>query len=425
MRSVRPAPMLLVLLAAGACDGDPVSPAPQAITELPRDLSAGELTVIEGSNHFAFDLLGAVRATQPDSPNTFLSPLSASMALGMTLNGGVGPTWSQMAETLGFGDLDETGINEAYRDLIDLLLELDPAVEFAIGNAIWADRRISLLDDFVQRANAYFDAEAATLDFTDPASRDIINGWVDDVTNGRIDTLIEQIPPDVLMYLVNAIYFKGDWRDRFDRKRTAAVPFTRPDGTQVTVDMMQGEVGHRVLNAGSHDAVQGVELPYGGGAYAAIALLPPESQPIDRFVAELDPADWAEWMDRFDQAAAVEDTEREGILVRLPKFELEWGDSLQGPLKALGMVDAFDEHAADFSRMTGARDLFIEHVIQKTFVRVDEEGTEAAAATAVGMGPTSLPPSVTFDRPFVFAIRERFSGTILFLGVIGDPSGRG
>lgn len=395
---------------------------PDAITELPRQLSVAEQEVIDGSNVFAFGLLSEMRALRPDSPNTFLSPLSASMALGMALNGADGDTWTQMRDMLGFALMEEPAVNEAYRSLIELLLGLDPAVEFGLGNAIWVDE-VTLLPGFVDRTESFFDAEVDRLDFDDPTSVDVMNGWVDSVTNGRIAKLLEEVNPDALLYLVNAIYFKADWRAQFDDDRTAPAAFTRADGSEVTVPMMEGEVAHRTLNLWSADTVRGVELPYGGDAYTAVLLLPPADQPIDDFVAGIDAATWDGWMDRFDEQYTGEQVEEDGILVRLPKFELEWGDSLDSALRALGMTDAFDDRLADFTRITDDRsDLYVEDVRQKTYVRVDEQGTEAAAATSVGIVPTSMPPTITFDRPFLFAIRERLSGTILFLGVIGDPS---
>lgn len=408
---------ILATLAVTGCAEDPIEP----ITSLPRDLTPAEVQVIDGSNTFAFDLLREL-VLASDTPNVFISPLSASMALGMTMNGAEGETWSQMRDALGFAGMDEDRINRAYRDLTALLLGLDPAVRFGIANGIWADHTVSLLPDYPDRVRAYFDAEVRSADFDDPGTKDDMNRWVSDATNGRIDRMFESIPPDVLMYLINAVHFRGDWRSQFDRRRTAPVPFTRADGATRQVDMMDGKVGYRVIMGDDAASATGVELPYARGAFTAIAMLPPRDRSIDEFVASLDAIEWAGWMAAFDEQAEREDTDRDGIQVRLPKLEIEWADSLVGPLRALGMTDAFDERLADFSRMTGGRDLFITEAFQKTFLKVDEEGTEAAAATAVGMGPTSAPPSLSFDRPFLFAIRERFSGAILFIGVIGDPT---
>jgi serine protease inhibitor len=405
-----------VVILAG-CGEDPIEP----ITSLPRDLTVAELKVVDGSNAFAFDLLREL-VLASDTPNVFISPLSASMALGMTMNGAEGETWSQMRDALGFAGMGEVEINRAYRDLIALLLGLDARVRFGIANGIWADRVVTLLPAYLDRVRSHFDAEVRTVDFKDPGTKDAMNRWVSNATNGRIDKMFEAIPTDVIMYLINAVYFKGDWRSQFQKSRTAPAPFTRADGVTRQVDMMDGKVGYRTIFSHDPAAATGVELPYARGAFTAIAMLPPRDQSIRDFVAGLDRVEWARWMAAFDEQAERENTDRDGIQVRLPKFEIEWSDSLIAPLRALGMTDAFEEELADFSRMTGGRDLFITEAFQKTFLRVDEEGTEAAAATAIGMGPTSAPPSLSFDRPFLFAIRERFSGTILFIGVIGDPT---
>jgi serine protease inhibitor len=408
--------LAITAIAGAGCAGDGLGP----IVELPRALSPAEARVIQGSNSFAFGLLGELLAAS-DTPNVFISPLSASMALGMTMNGAEGETWSQMRDALGFAGMDEAQINQAYRDLMTLLLGLDSRVRFGIANGIWAHHDVSLLPDYIQRVATHFDAETRSVDFADPGTRTAMNDWVAAATNGRIENMIESIPPDVLMYLINAVYFKGDWRSQFSRSRTAAAPFVREDGSQRQVQMMDGKVGYRVIHSWDPAAPTGVELPYARGAFTAVAMLPPQGQSVRDWVAGLDHLDWAGWMATFDEQARTEDTGLEGMQVRLPRFEIEWSDSLVASLQKLGMVDAFEPHLANFSRMTGGRDLFIDEAFQKTFLKVDEEGTEAAAATAIGMGPTSAPPSLVFDRPFLFAIRERFSGTILFIGVIGDP----
>lgn len=414
-----------LLLVAAGCDSEPTEPtAPPAgpITGLPRALSVAEAEVIEGSNAFAFGLLREVRAAKP-THNTFLSPLSASMALGMAMTGAAGESWTQMRDVLGFAGLEEPEINGAYRDLIALLLELDPAVEVGLGNALWSDAsRVALLPDFVARLETYFGAETGTLDFTDPASRDVINGWVEDVTRGRIEELIEEIDAAAVAYLVNAIYFLAGWRTPFDEDHTRDGTFTRADGSEVTVPFMNDEIGYRVLNPYDATRPRGVELPYAGGAFTAVAVLPPVGQGIDGLLAELDVATWEAWMAELDAAAAVEDTDKPGHPVSLPRFELAWKDSIIPPLEALGMEDVFDARTADLSRMNGGLDLHIGQVIQQTFVKVDEKGTEAAAATAVIITDSAGPLPLLFNRPFLFAIRERYSGTILFLGVIGDPA---
>ncbi len=415
----------LAILAATAllsC-GDPSGPdnRPALITELPRELSVGEEAVIGGSNAFALDLLRAVWAARPsDSPNVFLSPLSASMALGMTMNGADGATWTQMRDMLGFGGFEEPEINAAYHDLIALLLDLDPAVTFGLGNSIWARQGVPFQDAFYDRVTEAFGAELQERDFSDPATLAAINDWVDDVTNGRITELLDDIPGEMIMYLINAIYFQGDWRQKFDPDRTSPEPFHRPDGSTVTVPLMSMDGDIRSFWT---ETAMGVELPYGGDAFAALAVLPAYDRTIDQLVAGLDSATWAEWV------AGLEGSGSEGT-VRLPRFDLEYERILNDDLAAMGMVDAFSEVDADFTRLTpldlpagqGPPYVFVSEVRQKTFLKVDEEGTTAAAATSVGVGLTSAPPTFVFDRPFLFLIRERLSGTILFIGIIGDPS---
>jgi serpin B len=179
---------------------------------------------------------------------------------------------------------------------------------------------------------------------------------------------------------------------------------------------------YRTLFGGSSLPAMGVELPYGRGAFTAVIMMPQGEVAIRDWVTAIDRVEWAAWMAEFDARAETEDTSLEGIQVRLPRFEIESGsDSLVAALRALGMEDAFLPGAADFSRMTGTPDLFISQAFQKTYLRVDEAGTEAAAATAVVLERIQY-SGISFHRPFLFAIRERFSGTILFIGVIGDPT---
>lgn len=418
------------LVAGVAACGEPTGadPTPPPLIELPRSLSAGETAVIDASNRFAFGLLREVGAAD-SSANVFLSPLSASMALGMALNGTDGESWTQMRDMLGFDALDEAEINNAYRDLIALLLELDPAVEIGLGNSVWALQGFPFHDDFMDRARSFFDAEVRELDFLDPTAVDTINGWVEDVTHGRIQELLQEIPDNAIMYLINAIYFNGDWRRTFDEDRTRTASFTLADGSTAPVQMMSGDIGYRVLR--TPDGARGVELPYGGDAFSAVAILPPADQPMADFVATLDVARWQQWIEVFAAAAQTEDTDRPGMEVLLPRIELEYERRLNDDLAALGMTDPFDPVLADFTRLTpvdlpageGPPYVYVSEVKQKTFLKVDERGTEAAAATSVEIVVESAPERLVFDRPFLFAIRERLTGTILFLGVIGDPRG--
>jgi serpin B len=406
---------LIGLVALAACGGGPASPGsgPKKITALPRTLSGDERALISANNAFAFSLLRRLNATRADS-NIFTSPLSASMALGMTMNGTDGVTYDEMRTALGFpASLSRDQVNRSYKDLIALLRGLDEAVDFRIANSIWTRTGFPVFPAFTTLTKDYFDARAETLDFGNPAAIATINGWVNDNTNGKIKTILDRIPSDVVMYLINAIYFKGDWREQFKKDQTRDDRFTTLGGGTVTVKMMNRTGTIRI--GGTADA-QVIDLPYGGDAFAMTILLPAPGKSVNDLVTSLTPAQW-------DQLA-TQLTERDEMPLALPKFTLEWKATLNDELEAMGMRSAFDD--ADFSRLSpegrtpGA--LQISEVVQKTFVDVNEEGTEAAAATSVGIRETSAPLPVRVDRPFIFALRERLSGTIIFIGKIVDPT---
>jgi serine protease inhibitor len=409
MRRVLTMIPLLAAVAAG-CESlaGPRNGRQAPLTELPRALTVAERDVIRASNGFAFDILRETVARAEES-NIFLSPLSASMALGMTMNGAVDETYDGMRRALGFGDLDRAGINASYRGLIDLLRGLDRGVEMRVANSIWAADGFTFHQTFFDEAKRYFDAEVATLDFGSPAAVATINEWAARNTNNRIPKVLDGIDPDLVMILMNAIYFNGQWTDRFDRARTGPAPFQGLDGAPLEVQMMRRSGGARMARVA--DAVV-LELPYGRDAFAMTVVLPDPGVRVDDIIASLDADVWDAWL------GDLMPTEVE---VGLPRFRLEYETIMNEPLMALGMERAFTS-AADFSRMSPAgKELEIAFVKQNTFLDVHEEGTEAAAVTTVGMRVTSAPPSIVVDRPFVLAIRERFSGTILFLGRIGAP----
>ena len=401
-------PGALAAVVLGGCTSDPSGPAGQpAITELPRALSADETAVIGANNTFALRSLAALVESAP-AENLFYSPLSASMALGMTMNGASGDTWTEMRATLGFGALDEEAINESYRDLLSLLLTLDPSVTVDIGNSVWTSVSNPALPDFQSRVRDYFGATVEAVDFGDPASLSRINRWASDATRGKIPKMYDALPPHVVVVLLNALYFKGDWRLPFDPAQTRPGSFETADGTQVSVPLMTRDLTVAHLE---DDGVQVVELPYGGGAFVFTAALPRLGESAADLAGALDDATWADWTARL--------TGEGRILVSLPRFRLEWERRLNDMLADLGMPSAFGA-GADFTRLVPGG-FWIDEVKQKAVVDVNEEGTEAAAVTGV-VGVTSAPPHVRFDRPFLFAIRERLSGTILFMGVVQDPT---
>jgi serpin B len=407
--------VLATVLLVAACDS-PADPQPvQKIESLPRALTSDELALVDAGEAFAFDFLREVFRDEDPAVNVFVSPLSASMALGMALGGAETETFEAMRAALRLDGLEREQIGVAYRSLIDLLSGLDPTVRVEIANSVWHREGFTLESAYVSEVERDFLARVEALDFADPGAVDVINTWVDEATEGLIDGIVDPpIDPLTMAFLINAIYFEGAWTLRFDPDRTAPDDFRRSDGATVTVPFMS--MSDRVFPYAQTPDYRAIELPYGGEAFVMNVVLPSEAVGMDAFVESLDAGSWA------DIVGGLADTE---LLVVLPRFRLEYDKNLNEVLKALGMEVAFDEAAADFSRMhRDARDLqlHISRVKQKAFVEVDEEGTRAAAVTSVEVGVTSAPPMFRADRPFVFAIRERLSGTILFTGVVQDPS---
>ena len=414
----------LAALAVAGCNGatDP-DDRPAPIEALPRDLTADEQLVVGASNRFGFDLLARLAADEPGQ-NHFTSPFSAHAALTMALNGARDSTLDAMRDVLGYTTAAGTPptieeIDAAYAGLADLLLDLDERVRFDVGNSVWYERTFPFRDEYVTTVRDAFDARVEALDFADPAAPDAINAWVDEATDGRIQEMVESIDPAEVLFLLNAIYFKGRWTDRFDPDDTYDADFRLEDGTTTTVRMMRREDGEHGLHVGADATI--VDLPYGGGAFRYTVVLPPEGGSVAGLVADLDADTWQGWM------AGLGTSDNP---VHMPRFELEWEKGLGDALKTLGMEIAFVPGRANFGGMLAegldpqapGTDLHITRVKQKTFVSVNEEGTEAAAATSVGVGTTSAPIPVVVDRPFLVAIRERLSGTIFFLGVVTDPT---
>jgi serpin B len=396
-------------LALGGCGPTGPDGPPPLLSALPRPLSQAEAGIVEGANGFAFALLREATRDAPAEANTFLSPLSASMALALTLNGADGETFAAMRGALGLGALSEAEINAGYRDLIGLLRGLDGRVEMAVANSMWARNDLPLEPGFAAAGADFYDAEIRNLDFGAPDAVDAINDWVAGATNGRIRRLLDAIASEEVLFLVNAVYFKGGWRETFDPDDTAPGPFHGADGRERSAMLMRQEA---TLDYRHTERYQAVDLLYGNGAFAMTVVLPRPGGTPAELLASLDPAAWRDLV-----AGLGEET----VQLTLPRFRLEYARSLGDDLAALGMGIAFEDGRADFSRIARGDDpLFITRVDQKTFVEVNEEGTEAAAATAVGVGVTSAPEvhQMTVDRPFLFAIRERLSGTLVFVGVM-------
>ena len=415
--SFRPFLALASALLAGACSESPIT-AP--IARLPRALTAGETQLVAADNRFAFKLFRTMAVQESAGANLFISPLSVGMALGMTVNGTAGATRDSMLGALELAGLPMDEVNRGYRGVIDLLRGLDPGVAFTLANSIWYRAGITVGQAFLDDTRTWFDARVQSLDFSAPGAAKTINDWVNAQTRGKIPEIVDDpIPDSVIMYLINAIYFKGSWTQRFDPSLTKDAPFTLRSGSTIPVTMMTHQ---DPAPAGYYagDGVTVVDLPYGGRAYSMTIVLPQTAAGIDSLPASLTRERWDGWMAGLDST---------GVIVTMPKFKLTFDRELHPALAALGMEIAFcTSHAADFSVLypsAGPGDVCITRVKHKTYVDVYEEGTEAAAVTSVEVGFTTSgppsPPHVVVDRPFLVAIRERLTGTILFLGKVMNP----
>jgi serine protease inhibitor len=295
-------------------------------------------------------------------------------------------------------------INDGYRGLLGLESGLDPSTTFDIANSVWYRQNFVFHQAFITRVQQVFDAQVSPGAF-DESTKNAVNSWVSQQTNGKIPTILDAIAAENVMFLINAIYFKGSWREQFDPAKTTPQPFQAVGGTQTVSMMVRPEKTGKIRFGYTAQATIG-ELSYGNGAFVMTVLLPNDPAGIASLAASLDTASFS---------ALVASMQERDFRVELPKFSLAYERTLNDDLKALGMVDPFSEMNADFSGMSPSQ-LFISFVKHKTFVEVNEEGTEAAAVTNTGVNVTSLPPCLCVNRPFIFVIRERFSGTILFIG---------
>ena len=365
----------------------------------------GVVTVASANTSFGFKLLHDLRERET-TPNIFISPLSISIALTMTYNGAAGQTERAMAEVLEIDGLDLSTINNSNEVLRNSLENADPNVENSIANSLWSRQGVELNPNFLERNQQFFEAKIAALDFSEPQAIKTINQWVETNTNGKIKKIVHEISPATVLFLINAIYFKGSWQNKFDTSQTRSGIFQLSDGTQKQVQMMNRE-GEYPYFRGEH--FEAASLPYGDGRLSMYIFLPTAHSNLNDFLEGLNTKSWQRWLSQFHN---------ETLHLMLPRFKLEYEATLNDTLKALGMEIAFDS-GADFSGM-GPTGLFISEVRHKTFVEVNEQGTEAAAATAVIVAE-SAKPVFHVNRPFFFVIHDIKTNTILFMGTVTEP----
>lgn len=382
--------------------------------ELPKlnELSPKTKELINSDNNFGFELLKRINAETEAGENMCISPLSVSLAMAMTYNGAGGDTEIAMRDALKFSGFTTEEINELYRDLTLALVSDDPKVKLEIANSIWYRNDFTILDDFVDRNEVYYDARVDALNFADPGSKDIINGWVSDKTHKKIESIVDQISAESFMFLINAIYFKGQWTYEFDKDETSDLSFYKENGTVSDVPTMRLEADLNMLKTDLFDAI---ELPYGKGNVAMYVLLPSELSKVDDVIEALDHESWTDYLDSF--------YEQKEVKLQIPKWKSEFEMTLNPMLMDMGMEVAFSD-AADFSRILPGAPLRISKVKHKTFIEVNEEGTEAAAVTSVEIELTAIMGEYfTVNKPFVYLIAEKNTGSVLFAGKVMDPLG--
>ncbi len=375
------------------------------------ELRSVEKEMISSDQAFAFEFFENLylEETKGDDANFMVSPLSLSMALMMTSNGAAGDTKSAMRATLHLDGYGDEEVNAYYKKLKEALLKTDPSTKLSIANAIFTNKFVDIHKAFIQTNKSYYDATIRQVNFGDPTTVDIINGWASEHTDGLIKEVIEETSPMDLMYLLNAIYFKGIWTSQFDKKNTSRKPFFQEDGESTNVGIMHQTA---TFNYTEDKSFQLVQLPYGNQAFSMMVLLPVEGIRLSDAVTILTgDGYWGDLQSRLSEAEVV---------LSLPKFKTEYSKKLNDLLTTMGMGIAFSD-LANFSGMSD-RDAHIEFVKQDTYISTDEEGTEAAAVTVVGIreNAASGPRQVVFNanRPFLYLIQENSTGAILFMGAV-------
>lgn len=367
---------------------------------------------------FPFKFYQAVAKGKVDS-NLLISPLSVSTALGMAYPGAEGQTKKALADVLDFGDASDDAVNQQAKKDLDSLRNPGGGTKLEIANALFSEKRFKFNDEFLSTDREFYDAEVRPLDFKSPEAVPAINSWVSEKTHGKIPTIIDEIGADAVLFLINAIYFKGIWEHKFEKDATEQADFCTASGGTKKVPMMH--MSRSDFRYMENDRFQAVNLSYADKRLSMYVFLPKQESSLALFEAGLNQASWDEWLSGFGK--------REGF-IGLPRFKIEDKYLLNDPLSDIGLGIAFDPARADFSRMadlTPAERLYFSRVLHKTFMDVNEEGTEAAAVTAIEFSVTSAPMSpvppfrMIVDRPFFIAVCDSETGKILFAGHIVNP----
>ena len=404
--------LILMATTTVGCSSDSENPKPEpvicpVVTPTELELTRAEQEMVKESNDFAFNLF---REVQDGVKSQIVSPVSITYALGMLNNGAAGETQKQINSVLGFADTGADGINAFCYKMLQRAATLDPLTKVLIANTIYMNKGYELQTEFVQRAKTFYDAEPETRDFHDGKTRDVINKWGSDHTEGMIEEALkeDEFNPGAVSYLLTAIYFKGSWKKKFDKALTMKEAFMHAGDTE---EMTYADMMHQTTNFeyAETDDCQALRLPYGNSSFQMTVLLPKaKTNALPKVpTAEV----WQQLNEQMDSTL---------VNVSLPRFETDTDIDLKPIMTKLGMPDAFNPFKADFRNFCNT-EVYIELMKQVAKIKVDEEGTEAAAVTVIGVVDTSIGPEpqyVTFhaNHPFLYVISEQQTGAVLFIG---------
>jgi serpin B len=394
--------LLALVLMAVQCKKDNLGPGIEFSCD--DNPATCELTAANGD--FAIALFKQMNSEEPDG-NIFISPFSISTALTMTVNGAAGQTFDDMRNTLEIGGLEMASVNESYKQLLEVIPGLDPQTKVKLANSIWPKLDYPVLESFLEINANYFNSEVVPVDFKDPNVVKQVNKWIEDHTDGLLKETLSSLPPDVVMLLINAIYFKGTWQTEFDPDNTHKANFYANTGAQ-EVDMMH--IPESDFPYFQNDLFQAIDLPYGDSIFSMTVFLPKDGQTVGNVIDALTPDTYQQWLNSFQTGP---------VSLYLPKFKMEYKKELKRTLSDMGMEVAFTP-IADFTKMIDGGGVMIDDVIHHAFVEVNEKGTEAAAVTVVIIVETSAGqvPVMNVNRPFVFVIRDNKTNSILFMGKV-------
>ncbi len=399
-------PAILFFIILSSCrknnDNLPIQPVQINLTSM-------QAALINSENSFAFDIFSKV-LNQAGDLNTIISPLSISYALSMTVNGAANSTRDSILKALKISDISMADLNKSYKDLTASLVSVDSRVIMDIANSVWTEKDFSVKAPFVDILTSYYDAQAKSFDKTDPTVPTQINSWISDHTNGLIKNMISQLDSNIVMLLINAIYFKGMWKTQFDASSTTSRTFTKPDGSTENVPTMYESENQKVYRGNGFYVA---EIPYGQGNYVMDILLP-DNNDLSAVSGSLTADNLSTW------TASLTSTK---VNLYLPKFKYGYNIDLKNVLSLMGMGIAFTD-AADFSNISDIG-LLISKVLHEAYIQTDEEGTEAAAATVVEIEPTMVGPvepiTIDVNHQFIYLIREVTTNSVIFMGKVADP----